>query len=463
MKITAILFSKLIVILLIASFATSCANIIPPGGGPRDSLPPNLVMAFPKDSSINFNSKKITLTFDEYVEAREMQQNLLVNPVPVNQPIVDYKLRNVYVTLKDSLEPNTTYTINFGNAIKDVNEGNIAKNHSYIFSTGKTIDHYNVRGKVILAKDGKVDSTLIVVLHANLNDSAVVKSRPRYLAKVDGAGKFNFTNLPQATYNIFVLPNDYSKKYDDTTKLFAFLNEPIKTTDSTANYTLYAYREAEPAVNGAAPQSAEGKDKGDKKLRYTTTFANNRYDVLDSSIQIVFNRKVALKGNNAIQLLDSNYKPVTETVISFDSTATHLTIKTKVSLDTKYYLLLSKDSIADSTGLTLTKNDTIKFFSFGENDYGKIKIRINQPSKNAVLQILKDGKLQNSYAIVSKEIKQEFFKPGEYELRVLIDENNNGVWDAGNYKLKRQPEKVMPVKNKLMVKAKWDNEMDLTW
>ena len=101
-------------------------------------------MAFPKDSSINFNSKKITLTFDEYVEAREMQQNLLVNPVPVNQPIVDYKLRNVYVTLKDSLEPNTTYTINFGNAIKDVNEGNIAKNHSYIFSTGKTIDHYNV-------------------------------------------------------------------------------------------------------------------------------------------------------------------------------------------------------------------------------------------------------------------------------------------------------------------------------
>ncbi len=463
MKFISILFSRLIVIVVIANFATSCANIIPPSGGPRDSLPPNLVMAFPKDSSINFSSKKITLTFDEYVEAKEMQQNLVVNPLPINLPVVDYKLRNVFVTLKDSLEPNTTYTINFGNAIKDVNEGNIAKNKTYIFSTGKTIDHYNVKGKVILAKDGKVDSTLTVVLHANLNDSAVVKLRPRYLAKLDGAGKFSFTNLPKATYNIFVLPNDYSKKYDDTTKLFAFLNEPINTVDSIANYTLYAYREAEPATNVAAPQSAEGKEKGDKKLRYSTSLVNNRYDVLDSSLQILFNRKVVFKSKNAIQFLDSNYQPVKETVMSFDSTATHLTIKTKVSLETKYYLLLNKDSIADSTGVTLTKNDTIKFFSFGENDYGKIKIRCSQPAKNAVLQVLKDGKIQNSFAIVSREIKQDLFKPGEYELRVLIDENNNGIWDAGNYKQKRQPEKVMPVKTKLLVKAKWDNEMDLTW
>jgi hypothetical protein len=269
--------------------------------------------------------------------------------------------------------------------------------------------------------------------------------------------------LPKATYNIFVLPNDYSKKYDDTTKLFGFVNEPINTTDSNANYSLYAYREAEPAANTTAPQSAEGKEKGDKKLRYTTSLVNNRYDVLDSSLQIIFNRKVVLKSKNAIEFLDSSFNPVNETVMSFDSIATHLTIKTKVGLDSKYYLLLNKDSIADSTGVTLTKNDTIKFVSFGENDYVKIKIRCNQPAKNAVLQVLKDGKIQNSFAIVSKEIKQDFFKPGEYELRVLIDENNNGIWDAGNYKKKLQPEKVMPVKTKLLVKAKWNNEMDLTW
>ena len=184
---------------------------------------------------------------------------------------------------------------------------------------------------------------------------------------------------------------------------------------------------------------------------------------MDNSFQIIFNRKVVLKSNNARQFLDSSFIPVKETVMSFDSTDTHLTIKTKVSVDTKYYLLLSKDSIADSSGVTLTKNDTIKFVSFGENDYGKIKIRCNQPAKNAVLQVLKDGKIQNSFAIVSKEIKQDFFKPGEYELRVLIDENNNGIWDVGNYKQKRQPEKVIPVKTKLLVKAKWDNEMALNW
>jgi hypothetical protein len=454
--------SFVFIYILIVRMATSCANIIPPSGGPRDSLPPRVIMAFPKDSAVNFIGKKITLTFDEYVEAKEIQQNLMVNPLPTNMPVVDYKLQNVFITLKDTLEPNTTYSINFGSAIKDVNEGNIAKNKTYIFSTGKIIDYYTIKGKVLLAQDGKIDSTLAVVLYANLSDTAVVKQRPRYLTKLDGDGKFTFNNLPKATYNIFALPNDYSKKYDDSTKLFAFLNNSIASNDATANYTLYAYREAEPSASNPA-QNSNVKEKEDKKLKFTTSLANNRYDVLDSSIQITFNRKVALKTSTAIQLLDSNYKPLAATTMLLDSTYRNLTIKSNFNLDTKYYLILLKDSITDSVGATLTKNDTIKLMSFSNNDYGKIKIRINQTEKNAVLQVLKDGKIQNSFAIVSKEIKQAFFRPGEYELRVLIDENNNGNWDAGNYKKKLQPEKVIPIKTKLMVKAKWDNEVDLTW
>ncbi|MFY7964828.1 MAG: Ig-like domain-containing protein [Chitinophagaceae bacterium] len=463
MKSLASVFSLLIVYFVLSFVFTSCANIIPPSGGPVDSLPPIMLLALPKDSAVNFTGKKITLTFDEFVEAKEMQQNLLVNPLPINMPVVDYKLNNVYITLKDTLEPNTTYTINFGSAIKDVNEGNIAKNKSYIFSTGKTLDNYIIKGKVLLAKDGKVDSTLTVVLYANLNDTAVVKQRPRYLTKLDGAGKFTFTNLPKATYNIFALPNDYSKKYDDSTKLFAFLNEPIVTSDSIANYTLYAYREAEPANNINQAQNSGVKEKEDKKIRYTTSLTNSRYDLLDSSIQIAFNQRIALKATNAIQILDSNYKPLAATTILLDSTHKNITIKSNFSFDTRYYLILTKDSIADSMGVNLTKNDTVKFTSFNNNDYGKIKIRCNQTTKNAVLQVLKDGKIQNSFVITSKEIKQEFFKPGEYELRVLLDENSNGIWDAGNYKKKLQPEKVILIKNKLMVKAKWDNEMDLTW
>ncbi len=465
MKSTFLQFNSIITTCIICCLLASCANIIPPSGGPKDSLPPVLMASFPKDSTVNFTGKKITLTFDEFVEAKEIQQNLVVNPLPKNQPLVDYKLQNVFITLKDSLEPNTTYNINFGNAIRDVNEGNIAKNKTYVFSTGKTIDNNSIKGKVILAKDGKVDSTLIVVLHPNLSDTAVLKLKPRYLAKVDGQGKFVFNNLPSQRFNLYVLPNDYSKKYDDSTKLFGFLNEPVTANDTTKPSIVYAYREAEPTEPKQTQRQEEGgKTKSeDKRLKLTVNLINNRFDILDSSLQITFNRKIIIKNTDSILLLDTNYKQLKNYTLNLDTLSKTITIKNKFDLATNYILMIGKNAVADTTGITLTKTDTLKFTSFKEADYGNIKLRINTTTTNAVLQIVKDGKLQMSIPANSKEIKRKIFKPGEYDLQVLIDENNNGVWDAGNYKLKKQPEKVLPIKSKLMVKANWDNEMDVSW
>ncbi len=465
MKSTLLFIKNIIAICLLACLFTSCANIIPPGGGPKDSLPPNLVASLPKDSSINFSSKKIVLTFNEYVEAREIQQNLVVNPLPTILPVVDFKLKNVTVLLKDSLEPNTTYSINFGSAIKDVNEGNIAKNKTYVFSTGKTIDNSSIKGKVIVAKDGKVDSTLVVVLHPNLADSAVVKLRPKYLTKLDGQGNFLFNNLPKKTFNVFVLPNDYSKKYDDSTKLFGFLNEAVLASDTSKNVTLFAYREIEPTEQKQAPKQEESgkKNKEDNRLKLTTSLINNRFDVLDSALQITFNRKIILKNKEAIVLLDTNYKKLNDYSLSIDSLSKTISIKNKFELATNYILIINKESVADTNAVTLLKSDTIKFSSFKESDYGNIKLRISTIPVNAVLQVVKDGKVQVAYPITSKEIKRKLFKPGEYELQVLLDENNNGIWDAGNYKQKKQPEKVLPIKTKMIVKANWDNEMDVNW
>jgi len=162
------------------------------------------------------------LVFDEYVELQGVNENLVMQPYPKNTPLVDYKLRNVTVKLKDSLEKNTTYAINFGNAIKDVNEGNMAKELTFVFSTGNKIDSNQYQGTVLMAETGKSDSTLIVVLHQILADSSILKNRPRYLTKLDGKGNFKFKYLPSGQFNAFVLPNDYSKKYDDSTKVFGF-------------------------------------------------------------------------------------------------------------------------------------------------------------------------------------------------------------------------------------------------
>jgi hypothetical protein len=208
------------VCLLLLTYKMGCANIILRWS--RDSLPPILITAFTKDSALNFNSNKIVLTFNEFVEVRELTENLVVSPLPKNNPIVDFKLRTVTIKLKDSLVPNTTYTIDFGNSVKDVNEGNAVKNFTYVFSTGNIIDNNSFSGKVIVAETGLIDSTIIAALYKNTNDTAVTTQRPNYIAKLQGDGSFKFINLPIGNFKLYVINNSYSKKYDDSTQLFAF-------------------------------------------------------------------------------------------------------------------------------------------------------------------------------------------------------------------------------------------------
>ena len=211
---------------------SGCANIIPPAGGPKDTLPPVLINAFPKDSAINFKGNKITLTFNEYIEVQEQSANLVFSPTPTNIPVINTHLREITIKLKDTLEPNTTYSINFGNAVKDINEGNIYNNFTYVFSTGNAIDENTFTGKVVMAETGKIDSTLIVVLHRNLEDSAVAKDKPRYIAKLDGDGNFLFKHLPKGTFAAYAIPNDFSRHYEDSTKPFAFAEKPINTAEN---------------------------------------------------------------------------------------------------------------------------------------------------------------------------------------------------------------------------------------
>src|SRR5215212_6799365 len=200
-RLISILFILFVTIICISS-GIGCANIIPPEGGPKDTLPPVLVSATPHDSTRNFNSHRIVLQFDEYIDLQDVQNNLLFTPTFETNPIIEAKLRTITVRLKDSLDKNTTYTFDFGNAIQDINESNVLRNFVYRFSTGPYIDSLTLRGHVVLAETGKVDTTLTVILHNTLDDSAVVKNRPRYVARVNSNGNFTFHNLPADTFAI---------------------------------------------------------------------------------------------------------------------------------------------------------------------------------------------------------------------------------------------------------------------
>jgi hypothetical protein len=447
----------------------SCANIIPPVGGPRDSLPPVLVTSLPKDSSVNFKGNRITLTFDEYVDVKDLQTNLIVSPVPKNAPIIDSKLKNVTIRLRDSLEPNTTYSINFGNAIKDVNEGNTAKEFTYIFSTGSKIDNNTLVGKVMLAETGKIDTTLIVALYKDVNDTAVIKHTPRYYAKLKGDGSFSFKNLPEGQFAIYAMPNDYSKKYDDTTKLFAFANEPAMASASPKEITLYAYEQAKRKEKPTAPPPTGGKKDNnakeqDKRLRYSINLENGKQDLLDDTLILNFNRKLKHFDSSKIILADTNYNVLKSYIVKRDTSSKVMVIH-HWNEDMQMRILISKDAVSDSAGVTLSKADTLKFSTKKESEYGSLRLRFKNfnIAQKPVLLITRDNTIIQSLALNDKEYYQKLFKPGEYDLRILFDKNGNGVWDAGNFKLKRQPEIVIQLPKKISVRANWDNEYDLGW
>jgi len=440
---------------------SGCAQIGAPTGGPKDTLAPQLVNANPKLKSVNVTANKISLTFNEYIEVKDAFNNVLVSPLPKNIPIVDYKLKTVTVRLKDTLQPNTTYSINFGNAIVDINEGNALNNFTYIFSTGNTIDSLQLKGKIFMAETGKVDSTLMVMLYRNAPDSAVEKRRPDYVGRISGDGSFTFTNLPAGQFKLYALKDgDGSKTYNIKTELFAFADAAITVSDSTPSTTLYAYSELKDTRNtkpDVAPAPAN-----DKRLRYTTSLANGFQDLL-GSLTVSMNKPLKAFNNGFITLTDTNYNAINGVTITPDSAQKNLVVANKWTPGAVYYLLINNKLGEDSTGTQLTKSDTVRFAAKREEDYGNLVLRFKNfdAAKHMVLQFVQSDNVVKSFAITTAEWTDKLFIPGDYELRVLYDANKNGKWDAGSYSEKRQPERVVPLQQKLNIRANWDNERDI--
>ena len=463
----------IIFILKIQVLTVGCANIVPPEGGYRDSIPPLLVHASPPDSSKNFSEKRISLTFDEFVQLDNWPQNLIMSPTPNTQPAIDIRLRTIVIRLKDTLEPNTTYTVNFGNAIKDVNEGNIAKNFTYIFSTGSTFDSLTLSGRVLLAETGKVDSTISVMLHRNGIDSAVVQEKPRYVTRLDTSGRFTFHNLPAGTFYIYGIKNEGgSYNYLSLDKqLFAFADSAVRIDTSNKPITLYAYREKPPAVaSRPGPQIAIGqRGRGgsggsDKRLKIQTNLSSGQLDLL-SNLIFTFDSPLKSLDTSLIHFSsDSVFAPVSNYQITFDSTRKIVSLRHNWKEKTVYNVILDKDFAEDSLGRKLLKTDTISFTTKKLSDYATLKIRFKNLdlSTNPVLQFVQGETVAKSIPLTSAEITQSLFIPGEYELRILLDRNKNGKWDPGEFFGKHlQPEIVKPVSRRINVKANWDNEFDI--
>lgn len=472
---TFISFIGISIIILISIISgPGCANIIPPQGGPRDSIPPVLLKASPVDSAKKFSASKIIFTFDEFVEVQNIQENLIVSPIPKINPDISYRLSTVTVKLKDTLEPNTTYTLNFGNAIKDFTEGNPVKGFTYTFSTGNYIDSLELRGKVLMAETGKVDSSLVVILHTNKDDSAVVKEKPRYIARLDGKGNFIFRNLPKKTFYIYSLKDEGgTHRYFGDKQLFAFGDKPVAIGSNNDSIILYAFVSKPatvPSTTISMPslnignRKKPGGETADKRLKYQTSLANNQQDLLTDFV-MTFDQPLRSFDSSRIRLYtDSTYNTVPSYRFQKDSTGKKIKLIHSWKENSLYHIILEKDFAEDSVGKKLLKTDTLTFKSKKLADYGALKIKFrNLPlAKNPVLLIIANETIYKAFPLNSSDFNQSIFLPGEYELRILFDSNKNGIWDPGEFFGKhKQPEIVKPVERKITVKPAWQNEFEI--
>ena len=205
-------------LLLTAFLAQRCANAVAPTGGPQDTTPPVVVEAVPENHSINFIGKKIEITFDEYVTLENANQNVLISPPLSEKPDIKLKNKTVIVKFKESLAPNTTYTINFGSSIKDLHEGNPFTDYVYSFSTGDHIDTLRIAGKLLNAEDKKpVENVYVSLYDADRDnlDSLPLSTIPNYITKTDKEGNFRLDGLADKNYLVFALKDANSNLYFD--------------------------------------------------------------------------------------------------------------------------------------------------------------------------------------------------------------------------------------------------------
>lgn len=518
----------------------SCARQGTPTGGPRDEEPPKFISANPDTLSLQVSTdlKEINLQFDEYLVLKDHTQNIIISPplgstatfTPVGSPS-----RNIRIKLNEALQANTTYNINFGQAIQDNNEGNKLPYFQYVFSTGDFIDSLEINGRVRVPFLRKQPEHLMVGLYkvdSAYSDSLLIKKKPFYVAKVNEKGAFKLNYLSAGKYQLMAFDDELQNmQYDFGKEKFGFYDEIIDLQENNAvDYSLNLFDQKKDYRAGKAEQKGYGhllfrfegepEDISVEALDFNFTTASNDFQArqdsmnfwfdpsIDSieertrrihflvkhktqvdSVSLVYsnatkhqlkleklsklseapNRKVDFHSNYPIARLDSTQVKVWKDTLQLPVKITpHLTSKQAFSmefpieLNAQYDIELLPELVTDIFGKT---NDslTFSFKTKTKNELGNLGLNlVGKPAHPFWLQLLneKDEVLVEEYTQAA-EFNFPYLQPGNYYFKILVDENENGHWDTGDFFLRKQAEKAFIYPTLINVRPLW--EMVETW
>ena len=466
----------IVVLLSLSCIMAGCANIVPPSGGKKDTKPPVLKSITPKDSLLNTRVRKIEMNFDEFITVNDVATQVQISPLLSVPLSVIGMYKKVTIKIPDTLlQDNTTYRISLGTSIRDLHEGNVFPSYTYTFSTGSYFDSLQLSGKVIVANKGMPDSGAKVLLYNALkSDSAVVREKPSYVTTVNANGDFNFKGLPPRRFKIYAIHESNNNLiYDAPGESIGFVDSIALPADTVREMImLYTFVETEDtSAKNMNIRMGAGKDVKDNPKEFSyklpvDTFDNKKrtQDILHP-ITINFNRIVGVVNNEKI-LLQKEVGDKVENVpvvVSTDSLKKNtITITCKWEEDKKYILKLQKSFAKDTSGKDALPGKFV-FRTKSDDDFAVLNVHV--PSKyrgnNYVLLVHNETDTVYQKMVTDTLVKIKKLVPASYTVKVIVDENKNGKWDKGDLFKKLQPEKVIPYKQSIPLKAGWDNTVDI--
>lgn len=577
-------------VLITLSQLFSCANMSSPSGGAYDFDPPKLMKANPSLNATHVNNSKIVLEFDENVIVNDPTEKVIITPPQTIPPQITAVNKKITVQLQDSLIPNTTYTIDFTDAVSDNNENNALENFSISFSTGDYVDSLAISGRVLQADNLETVKGMYVGLHSDLSDSAFTTTKFLRISRTNDKGEFTIKGVAPGEYKIYALDDkNRDFRYDNPSEAIAFLDDIIipsfeetsridtvyvQKGDSNVIDTIktvqfnkfipdnivlrsfssnfkrqYLQKHERPQMNklelffGAPtempimkPLNFDGKkdwfvleknvtndsitywikdkaiasmdtlsfeisylktdslnqpvafldtlnfmdrnagrkqnkNKNKKEENDTINFLNlntnlnSQWDTY-RNITFEFNEPLVDSLEKVIvfeQLIDTIYSPTPFTLIVDSLNPRKYTLQHKWKYNEEFKISIDSAAVHSIYGLFNNKFEQ-KFKVKAEDQYAALAIHVyGIDSVPSFIELLDSSDKPVRKAKVKDQVALfRDLNPGKYYMRIILDENDNGVWDTGDYSRKIQPEEVYYYNGSFDLKAYFEVEHDWT-
>jgi hypothetical protein len=523
--------SQLAFFVALAMVISSCASMQSPTGGPRDTIPPKVVKETPANLSKNFTAREIQIEFDEFVKLNNEFTEISITPALEIFPEFKARKEKLEIKFDQELAQNTTYTINFGKAVADVNETNILQNYTYVFATGDKLDSLSLSGTVTnsLSKQKIKDVTVFIL--PTSQDSLFGKKRASFFTVTDSAGRFSMKNLREDTYRIYALNEEGGgdRIYNNPNEEIGFLNQPIRLNKDTSGINLHLFKAVprnfaiadrkiesdgrvlitfnkpllQPDVAIIQPTELNVTKKHEISLTRDSaviwlpeiTFDSIQVAISDAGIAldtVLIRRNKRDTYSHSVLISDNingtRLKPKADVILRMSAPIGNLqeqqiilledsvTVKYQLAradssrlyklrypwkLDKEYILRFNENAFTDVFG---NKSKLyIKRFSLDtEENYGNISVKVQTPDslKNYIIQWMDDKETVYRQDIISEDTTLNYlsYPTSKYRIRVIYDENKNGVWDTGDVYETRQPEKSWTFDKVISLRPNWDLE-----